>query len=195
MKVNCSKLACNIAKRIEAAITKHKTCRRNKRITSKRRRIATSFRMENPGARRKSILAMTALFAMSAKADTQYHNKCLFDTDSKPIGVDNRCSACISHDITDFIGPLKDSGRTIKGFGGVKHTSDIMVGTLKWQWEDDQGQIHKHIIPNSYYVPSGQARLLSPQHWAKAQRSSRRNSTGETTNSSTCTLKWGEQGE
>ena len=79
MKVNCSKLACNIAKRIEAAIMKHKTCRKSKRITSKRRRIATSFRMENPGARRKSILAMTALFAMSAKADTQlhkHHNLC-----------------------------------------------------------------------------------------------------------------------
>ena len=34
---------------------------------------------------------------------------------------------------------------------------------------DDNGMQHKFRIPNSYYIPDGQLRLLSPQHWAKTQ--------------------------
>ena len=33
--------------------------------------------------------------------------------------------------------------------------------------EDDEGKIETFKIPNSYLVPDGDARLLSPQHWAK----------------------------
>ena len=32
---------------------------------------------------------------------------------------------------------------------------------------DDNGRTRKFTIPNSYYVPQGRVRLLSPQHWAK----------------------------
>jgi len=40
------------------------------------------------------------------------------------------------------------------------------MGTIRWQWEDDQGMIHNHTIPDSYYIPDGQeVWLLSPQHW------------------------------
>ena len=46
-----------------------------------------------------------------------------FDTDSEPIGIDNRCTGCISHRIEDFDGPLTDSGRAIRGFGGTKMTN------------------------------------------------------------------------
>jgi len=28
-----------------------------------------------------------------------------FDTDSTPVGIDNRCTACISHVAGDFVGP------------------------------------------------------------------------------------------
>ena len=45
-----------------------------------------------------------------------------FDTDAKPIGVDNRCSACISPYIEDFIGPLEDTNKTIKGLLGLEQT-------------------------------------------------------------------------
>ena len=46
-----------------------------------------------------------------------YNNIANFDTDSKfsPIGVDNRCSGCISDDIDNFEGPLMTSKRVIKG--------------------------------------------------------------------------------
>ena len=39
-----------------------------------------------------------------------------FDTDSRPIGIDNRCSACISHKKEDFVGELKSTKKTIRGF-------------------------------------------------------------------------------
>ena len=40
---------------------------------------------------------------------------------------------------------------------------------------DDSGNEFKFTIPNSFYVPSGGVRLLSPQHWAKTQRGLKKN--------------------
>ena len=109
--------------------------------------------------------------ALQSKIETgKYTNNVRFDTDSAPVGIDNSCTACISHVAQDFIGPLKDSGRTIKGFAGSR-TKEVKIGTLVWIWEDDEGKMSKFIIPNSYYVPEGNMRPLSPQHWAKTQKS------------------------
>jgi len=117
-----------------------------------------------------------------------------FDTDaeSRSIGIDNRCSACISHDINDFDGPLRKVNRVIKGFGG-QNTYEVYQGTIVWHWYDNQGQIHKFRIPNSYYVPKGHVRLLSPQHWARTQLGSKikhARGTGETTTATKSTLFW-----
>ena len=137
------------------------------------------------------LLAYSAL-AMSTQMGPQQQHTINFDTDSRPIGVDNRCTACISHDINDFIDPPQDTPRQIKGFGGTTH-KNVKIGTIKWSWCDDMGKVHKFIIPKSYYVPNGNVRLLSPQHWAYTQERGRRNKkmgTGETTNATTCTLFW-----
>ena len=142
-----------------------------------------------------SLIAASTLLAMSTNQVKATQSVAYFDTDSKPIGIDNRCTACISHDINDFVGKLHDSDRTIKGFGGIKHRSNIMVGTMKWKWCDDQGQVHRHLIPKSYYVPDGRVRLLSPQHWAKSQKGPLKISTGEFTNGQNCVLQWGKGGE
>ena len=95
-----------------------------------------------------------------------------FDTDSQWVGVDNRCSACITHISEDFVpGSLMPSQKTsIKGFGGMIVRSNIQVGTLLWRFQDDMGVAHAFKIPNSYLVPEGGMRLLSPQHWAKVQK-------------------------
>ncbi len=42
---------------------------------------------------------------------------------------------------------------------------NVQIGTIRWCWEDDQGMVHDHTIPDLYYVPDGQVWLLSPQHW------------------------------
>ena len=104
---------------------------------------------------------------MVLSATTVAHNHASFDTDSSPVGVDNRCSKFISHKVTDFIGKLVDCNRTIKCFGGTR-TTNIKMGTIKWSWLDDKGMVTTHRIPNSYYAEEGLVRLLSPQHLAQA---------------------------
>ena len=115
----------------------------------------------------KENLLICSATAMNAELTVQ-SNITRFDTDSDPIGVDNRCSEYISHIPKDFIGDLTDSSRTIKGFAGSK-TSGIKIDTLLWSWEDNAGMEHSFKIPNSYYVPQGKVQLFNPQHWAKYQ--------------------------
>lgn len=82
--------------------------------------------------------AFEAIMANEAAIKQNAHTV-TFDMGSKVIGIDNRASAFISGDITDFEGPLQDCNKVVRGFGGTK-------------------------ITNSYYVPGTKDRLLSPQH-------------------------------
>ena len=111
------------------------------------------------------------------------------DTDSVPIGIDNRCSLCITHVPEEFVGNLIPSNRKIKGFGGIL-SPIIQVGTLLWQWNDDQGQEQKFLIPNSFYIPSGKLRLLIPQHWAQTRQGYQKHAQ-EITDAQNLILSWG----
>ena len=120
-----------------------------------------------------------------------------FDTDSGSIGIDNRYSTCISHVPEDFVGTLTDSSKTIKGFAGSK-TKGVKVGTLLWKWLDDNGKEHLFKIPDSYYVPAGGVRLLSPQHWTMHQPTSKKGKsvpkgTLSKTTSEEVTLLWNDK--
>jgi hypothetical protein len=84
--------------------------------------------------------------------------------DSALVGVNNQCKACISPFLSDFVEPPVPVSTKPVGFGS-KETTRLQFGTLKWNWEDDQGCKHDHIIPNSYYTPTAKLRLISPQHW------------------------------
>ena len=110
---------------------------------------------------KNSAIVMVALAMQTQSTAQSVAHTITFDTDAQPIGVDNRCTACISHRIEDFTGPLMDTNRKIKGFGGTR-TSNLKVGTLKLKWEDDVGATHKFLIPNSYYAPSGGGQTLDP---------------------------------
>ncbi len=68
----------------------------------------------------QAILALQvlALVAMGACQPEQVR----FDTDSCSIGIDNCCSACISHDIANFVDTPRPISGSIKGFGGGMHT-------------------------------------------------------------------------
>ena len=97
-----------------------------------RRSTGMDRRMINPRSRMMiAALAMTAVTAMPVKLKEKHNLTTTFDTDSKVVGIDNRCTACISSDANDFIGDIRPSGRVIKGFGGTK-TTGIMTGTIKW---------------------------------------------------------------
>ena len=135
-------------------------------------------------------MAMTVL-AMQANATIATERTTQFDTDSETIGIDNRCSGCISHVKEDFVGKLRPTDRVVKGFAGTR-TMNVQVGTLRWSWEDELGKKHTFTIPNSYYVPDGRVRLLSPQHWSQTQTTGpERDKCGEYTNGRECVLFWG----
>ena len=56
--------------------------------------------------------------AMKARTD---HHVCVakYDTDSRPIRIDNCASYCISYDLSYFITPLKAVNKRLKGLGGT----------------------------------------------------------------------------
>jgi hypothetical protein len=112
-----------------------------------------------------SFLAMSSV-AMQSAAKPLSEREVRFDSDSHLVGIDNRCSKCISPDPLDFVGKVEDTSTSITGFGGSK-VIGIKRGTLRWHWEDDTGQVHQFNIPNSYYVPNAHQRLLIPQHVAQ----------------------------
>jgi hypothetical protein len=99
--------------------------------------------------------------------ENKTERKVIFDTDSKPVGIDNHASAYISGNIDDFEGKLEETNQVIKGFGGTS-TRNVYRGTAELKIEDDNGKVHKdRRLPNSYYVPNSKGRLLSPQHWLR----------------------------
>jgi len=135
------------------------------------------------------LFAMT-LIAMAAAQNSRYAEGGPFDTDSELVGIDNRCSGCITHVRSDIPGEVVETNRTIKGFGGTR-LFKVWSGTIHWNWDDDEGVTHEMIIPNSFYVPDGHVRLLSPQHWAQQRPSNRDRQgggAGETTNAVRCKL-------
>ncbi len=146
------------------------------------------FEREN----RQSAIRVSEAVAMTTQRQA-HTNVVNFDTDSHAIGLDNRCSACISNRIEDFDGPVTKTDKTIKAFAGGR-VSNVYTGTIVWKWMSDEGKRFKFHIPHSYYVPDGGCRLLSPQHWAKTQHkvASEGTSFGETTLQDKSVLFWGE---
>lgn len=145
-----------------------------------------------------TVIACTAMLAFAAPSRKSMERETKFDSDSSTIGVDNRCSVCISGFLEDFIQPPVPSTKVIRGFNHV-HTTGIMEGELRYSWQDDDGMVHVFTMPNSIYVPNSNVRLLSPQHWARHYKrqqrmKGRRNYIAEeTTDDTKCVLRWGPQ--
>ncbi len=165
--------------------------RTNNARMQKKKRIAARMQTSNKKRGLRSLMAFTVVAMQASKGI--HDNAVSFDTDSAPVGVDNRCTGCISNRIEDFEGPLIESNRSIKGFGGST-TKNIMIGTIAWKWQDDEGLIHKFLIPKSFYVKEGNVRLLSPQHWAQTQRDTKPiQGTGSKTVANQITLFWNQR--
>ena len=110
--------------------------------------------------------------AMVVYAATARNTITAFDTDSHTVGVDNRASACFSHVAQDFVGELKDCNKVVKGFGG-SNTSNVKMGTLKLAWLDDEGKMHTHYIPRSYFCAAGGSDCSPHKKFPKQQKMSR----------------------
>jgi hypothetical protein len=100
-----------IGRRIQRWIDNLKVRERIKRRVRLAKRFSSSH--SKPTSRTKltmitAILVMQAVTAMPTNTG-KHVNMTNFDTDLETIGIDNRCTACISHKIEDFIGPLRES--------------------------------------------------------------------------------------
>ncbi len=107
----------------------------------------------------------------SMQTTTPTPHRVHFDSDSYDIFVDNCCSHTLTNDIKDYIEPPVKSTVKVRGYNGS--TNSTMVGTVKWKIKDDKGKVHSFILPNTYYSPSVETRLLSPQHWAQTRKKGR----------------------
>jgi hypothetical protein len=129
--------------------------------------------------RRKAMIARRRCIALKsvqiiedkAAIDKERKIRMEFDTDSFDILIDNCCSHTLTNDIQDYIEPPVKSTVRVRGYNGS--TNSTMVGTVKWKIKDDNGKVHSFILPNTYYSPSVETRLLSPQHWAQTRKKER----------------------
>jgi hypothetical protein len=136
------------------------------------------------------VFVMTVI-AMSESHPNRTSEGGPFETDSSLISIDNRCSGCITHIRTNIPGEVVECSRAIKGVGGTK-VFRVWTGTITWDWDDDNEQTHHMVIPKSYYVPDGNIRLLSPQHWSQHRTGAdKHGGAGETTTATHVTLFWG----
>ena len=93
--------------------TRHYQTMRYRKVKLIANGIACSKKKNNSMAR---WMALMSVLAMSTA--NKYPRGVYFDTDSVEVGIDNQCSACISYKAEAFLGELKPTVRTIKGFGG-----------------------------------------------------------------------------
>ena len=67
-----------------------------------------------------------------------------FDTNLQLVGVDNRCSVCITNVRSDIPGEIVACNRSIRGFGGTK-VWNAWMGTINWDIEDDEGVANRNM--------------------------------------------------
>ena len=82
--------------------------------------------------------------------------------------VDNGASESITPYFTDFIVPPQHINRKVKGIRG--HAQAMYKGTIQWKVQDDQGQSHRFMLPNSYFVATAPSRILCPQYLAQSAK-------------------------
>ena len=151
-----------------------------RKVKSKRVRKDKGYKMTINNERLKYIKGKETI--AYNKYDSGSEIEQIFDTDSLGIEVDNICSGCISNKVEDFVAPLKDCHRVIKGFRCAK-TPSINIGKIKWSWLDDIGSAHEFKILSIYFIPSGGVCLLSSQHytWSQGEKNYKTRGAGKET--------------
>ena len=128
-------------------VRRYPTTLQTKLGTSIGKQVTSKFNPNRHRSRwRKGSRSLCANTTTFSKGNSQQRSV-KFDSDSKLVGIDNRCSACISPDINDFVGRIVKSNNTITGFGGTTITK-VYRGTIAWSWYDDEGALHRFKIPH-----------------------------------------------
>jgi hypothetical protein len=142
--------------------------RNTRLIVARQSKRDNSLTMHPKATKWKRSARISKMLTVLATTKLSPHRLNQFGTDAYAIGIDNRCTACLLHKMSDFIDTPTRVWLCIKAFGGLI-VKEVYQGTLKWTLTDNLGLNHTFMIPDSYYIPHGGTRLLLPQHWAKIQ--------------------------
>ena len=89
-----------------------------------------------------------------------------FKSDSVPIMVDDRASACITNSMEDFVGKTRCIDQKVKGIAG--NAQATCHSTIHWCIEDDDGAEHTLKIKRCYYIATILTRIVSLQHFTQS---------------------------
>jgi Reverse transcriptase (RNA-dependent DNA polymerase)/GAG-pre-integrase domain len=140
------------------------------RICKTKRKNVPRVKKRSSGSRStQGMKYIVPIYCMVSTINTQgekHRNNVHFDTDSRILRIDNCATRSLSPYIEDFVDPpIHSMHHKVRGINGV--VGNAMIGTIKWDLEDDNGVTHSVIIPNSIFLKGATSRLLSPQHWAQ----------------------------
>ena len=100
------------------------------------------------------LIVQQAVMAMEAH-ENKTECEVIFDTNSKPVGIDNHASAYISGNIDDFDGELKETNWVNKGFSGTRTRNmfcctAVLKADQRWQCQSPQGLLAKQLLCTQY---------------------------------------------
>ena len=95
----------------------------------------------------------TTFYVLPQEVNTPKPRIVHFDHSTVQAGIDNRCTASISNNPSDFIGKLTSVTVNLESYKGEEMV-EVMKGILQWKWQDDDGNMHTFKIPNSCYDPN-----------------------------------------
>ena len=88
----------------------------------------------------------------------------LVDFDDSAIATaicDNSANIHICNDRNMFVSMVAASVNKVVATIGGQVNFPAGIGTVKWSWRDELGEIHTHLIKNVYYFPSSPVNILS----------------------------------
>jgi hypothetical protein len=146
---------------------------RNQLTMAETQRVAFSYSNYSRKVRRQSGRQINRRLAMSMRLVTitcmtaaLTHHTAAFNSDSKPIAIDNCLSRCLTNSSRDFLpGTVEGCKVAVSGVGGLIRCKK--KGTVSWTIKDDQGRLHNVLIPDTPMCSELPKRLFSPQHWAQ----------------------------
>ena len=89
------------------------------------------------------------LIALASMLDEEEQVHMVFDMDSYLMAINN----CTSHMMTNQEADLFDVVTVHKDILGIGKTQSVKMGTFQLRIEDDDGMVHEHLIPETYFSP------------------------------------------
>jgi hypothetical protein len=90
------------------------------------------------------------------------------DMDSFMIGLDNHATCCMENDVHNFVTKLTSTPNIrVRGVGNQLMEAKGK-GMVLCQIEDDNGVVHKKLLPGTLYIPELKLCLLSRRSWCQS---------------------------